>query len=246
MSRRSYNALPLEKDYGVNTMEYHELDNALEHYNDLFQKGLKKQANKYIEDFSGKIEAIAAFEQERILYRFVSGLCDDNKYDFLKERGNGRIPFALEQYVKKWLYNRCAAGRMPELRWFYELFHSDRYGVEYAYDFLEKAYESNECDSKTVNLLFDSHLRVLGWGAHHFPASCIITDAAKRSAFGQCRKIMGEKAVDEKLQAQLKYYEILYSCYDRYNDDGKKADFEQYCAEANIRFYETKAFYYKK
>ncbi len=225
-------------------MDYQEFDNAIEQYNDLFGKGLKKQANQYMEDVSRKLELLDEVEQDQILYRFVSKLCDGSRYDFLKQRGNGRIPFALEQRVKTWLYNRSCAGKMPELRWFYELFHNDSFGVEYADDFLEKAYESRDCDSKTVDLLFDSHLRVLGWGAHHFPDSCIITDAAKTFAFEQCEKIMREKAVDEKLQAQLKYYEILYSCYSRYCNDGRKKNFKQYCDEADIAFYESKAFYY--
>lgn len=225
-------------------MKYCEFDDAIGHYWDLYEKGLKKQANKYIENVSGKIEAINAFEKETIFCSFLNELCDGHKYDCLKKRGNGQMPYALKKSIRNWLYKRCQAGRMPELRWFYELFRHDAFGVKYACDFLEKAYKSRECDLKTVNLLFASYLDVLGWGAHHFPEACIIDCAARDDAMEQCRKIMREKSVDEKLQAQLKYYEILYSCYHSYCSDGKKKDFKQYCSEANIEFYECKAFSY--
>ncbi len=226
-------------------MEYYEFDNAIGHYNDLYEKGLKKQANKYIENVSRELETIDEFGKEKIFYRFINELCDGNRYDYLKQRGNGEIPFALKQSIKNWLYKRCLADKMPELRWFYELFLNDSFGIKYAYDFLEKAYNSRECDAKTVNLLFASYIDILGWGAHHFPEDCIIDNTERNGAFEQCRKIMGERAVDEKLQFQLKYYEILYSCYDSYCNDGRKKDFKQYCNEANIEFYECKAFYYE-
>jgi len=227
-------------------MEYCEFDDAIRHYCDLYEKGLKKQANKYIENVSAEIEVIDEPVKERIFNSFLSELCDGHKYDCLKKRGNGQIPFALQQSIRNWLYKRCIDDKMPELRWFYELFHNDAFGVKYACEFLEKAYKSRECDAKTVSLLFASYIDILGWGAHHFPEGCIIDCATRDDAFEQCRKIMKEKSVDEKLRAQLKYYEILYFCYDRYCNDGKKKEFEQYCNEAEIEFYECKAFYYEK
>lgn len=227
-------------------MEYYEFDNAMRHYYDLYEKGLKKQANQYMVDISGKIEALDASEKDKIFHCFIGDLCDGCRYDYLKERGNGEIPFALKQGVKNWLYKRCLADKMPELRWFYELFFNDAFGMKYACDFLDKAYKSSACDGKTVNLLFASYIDILGWGAHHFPEVCIIDCAARDRALEQCRKIMEEKSVDEKLQAQLKYYEILYSCYNDYCRDGKKKEFEQYCNEADIEFYKCKAFYYEK
>ncbi|MCM1045482.1 MAG: GNAT family N-acetyltransferase [Candidatus Gastranaerophilales bacterium] len=225
-------------------MEYYEFDDALKHYNDLYERGLKKEANKYIESFSKEMETAEESEKEQIFYRFIGDLCDSHRYDYLKMRGNGELPFALKQDIRHWLYERCLADKMPELRWFYELFHNDAFGVKYTHDFLKKAYKSKECDAKTVNLLFASYIDILGWGAHHFPDARIIDNQARDDAFEQCRKIMEERIVDETLQAQLKYYEVLYSCYDRYCSDGKKKDFKQYCTEANIAFYECEAFYF--
>ena len=45
---------------------------------------------------------------------------------------------------------------------------------------------------------------------------------------------------------QLNYYRILYECYNRYVDDGRKRKFEDYLNEANIHFLYSRAFYYEK
>lgn len=48
-----------------------------------------------------------------------------------------------------------------------------------------------------------------------------------------------EKEVDEKQNAQL-----LYSCYYKFEEEGRKKDFEEYCNEANIDFLYNSAYYY--
>lgn len=55
-----------------------------------------------------------------------------------------------------------------------------------------------------------------------------------------------EKTVSERLINQLNYYRILYECYNRYVDDGRKRKFEDYLNEANIHFLYSRAFYYEK
>lgn len=226
-------------------MEYEVFKHEIENYYDFYQKGLKKQANKDIDNLIKELEAAKQFEIDKICYCFIRELCDGNEYEFLKSRGNGRIPFVLDKYLRYWLYNRCLDEKMPELRWFYELYNSDKFGVEYAMEFLEKAYYSQECDDKTVSLLFTSYIYILGWGAHHFPEGCIISEMAKDNAFNQCKKIMSKKDVSEKLKAELKYYEILYSSYSNYIKDNRKKDFKEYCEELNIEFYEANAYYYE-
>lgn len=184
-------------------------------------------------------------ERETVLNCFIQELCDENKYQDLASRGNGNIPFALAQCLREWLYKRCLENRMPELRWFYELYYQDKIGHKYAFEFLKKAYDSKECDSKTVNLLFAAYIDTLGWGAHHFPDGCIIALEARDYAINQCKKILFERTVDNNLQAQLKYFEILYSCYDKYVNAGKVKDFKQYCDEVNLEFYERKAYFFE-
>ena len=85
-----------------------------------------------------------------------------------------------------------------------------------------------KCDQKTIDLLFDSYLDILGWGAHHFPDGCIIEDNTIVDCFQKCEDILKEKTVSERLINQLNYYRILYECYNRYVDDGRKRKYEDY------------------
>ena len=73
-------------------------------------------------------------------------------------------------------------------------------------------------------------------GAHHFPDGCIIEDNTIVDCFQKCEDILKEKTVSERLINQLNYYRILYECYNRYVDDGRKRKFEDYLNEANIHF----------
>lgn len=164
----------------------------------------------------------------------------------MKSRGNGNIPYALAKCLKEWLYERCLQKRMPELRWFYELLKQDQLKHEVAIAFLKEAYRSKGCNQKTVNLLFAAYVDTLGWGAHHFSDGCIITLQTREDAFQKCRSIVEERKVDCRLQAQLTYFEILYSCYDHCVSDGDKKKFYQYCKEAALEFYESKAYFYSK
>ena len=56
---------------------------------------------------------------------------------------------------------------MPELRWYYELYRNDHIGYEFATKYLEHAYLSNECDQKTVDMLFDSYLKEANIDFHY-------------------------------------------------------------------------------
>lgn len=227
-------------------MDFDEFIKGLLNYYQLYDQGLKKQANKYIEDY---VQSLSAWDSQKlndVLFLFAQELCDTKKYDFMNHgrRGNGRIPYALDMLLRDYLYAECLENKMPQLRWFYELYRNDKFGCMYAKDMLEKAYLSEDCDQKTVELLFISWLRILDWGAHHFPEGCIITKEGMSNAVTQCKKIIAEKEVDDKLKAELHYYEILYQCYYKYEDDGRIKSFQEYCKEANLDFNLPKTYYY--
>ena len=88
---------------------------------------------------------------------------------------------------------------MPECRWYYELFRNHKQGYQAVVKYLEIAYSSMKCDQKTIDLLFDSYLDILGWGAHHFPDGCIIEDNTIVDCFQKCEDILKEKTVSERL-----------------------------------------------
>lgn len=216
-------------------MDYDTFKKGLLEYYKIYEKGLKKQANKYIEDYVKTISTWESNSRKQVLFQFTKELCDDKCHDFMK-RGNGRIPYALDVYLRDYLYSECLDNKMPQLRWFYELYRNDKFGWEYAVGMLEKAYVHESCDEKTVELLFDSWLGVLTWGAHHFPDGCIITKDEMENAVKQCKKIISEKEVAEGLKADLQYFELLYSCFYKFVEEGRIKTFEEYCDEANIDF----------
>ncbi len=217
-------------------MEYFEFEKLLAQYDELYRQGMKKQADLCISKSADTLNMLNETQKDTLLRSFIGELCDGTKFDFLKNRGNGRIPYALDQIIKEWMSDRCNSGQMPEMRWFYELYRNDVHSYEQAYQFLKSAYEHPECDEKTVSLLFRSYLEDLDFGAHHFPEGCVIGEEDANSAFRLCEKIIAEKTVGKDLKERLEYYKTLYSCFENYCKNGKDRDFELYCNEAGIKF----------
>lgn len=220
-------------------MDFDTFIEGLLHYYQLYDKGLKKQANKYIETYVKTISDWDKIKLNEVLFKLAQELCDVKKYDLLRlgRRGNGRLPYALDVLLREYLYSECLEDKMPQLRWFYELYRNDKTRGVYAVDMLERAYSSAERDKKTTELLLDSWLDVLGWGAHHFPEGCIITKKEECDALEQCKKIISENEVDESSKEKLRYYELLYQCYYKYKNDGKRRSFQEYCDEAGLSLY---------
>ena len=227
-------------------MLYQEFTHELNNYITVYQKGLKKQANKLIEHTVQLLQNSDSKSIDSIMFQFLTEYCEQEIWTDLSHRGNGDIPFALKQFIRPWLTNRCENKCMPELRWYYELFHNDGIGYKYATGYLNDAYNSPNCDQKTIDLLFDSYLDILAWGAHHFPDGCIIEKSTQDNAFKSCERIMKEKNVSEHLIHELYYYKSLYDCYENYVKDGKIKDFEIYCKELDLNFHYNKAYYYNK
>lgn len=226
-------------------MLYENFSDELKEYIEMYLKGLKKQANNEIEDTIARLGASKPKEIDEILFRFLTEYCDENKWMLIKSRGNADVPFALKEFIRPWLEARCEKKSMPELRWYYEMFRNHREGYKYAIEYLEEAYNSDKCDQRTIDLLFDSYLDILGWGAHHFPDGCIIEKSAKEKAIENCEKIMSEKHVSEMYVNQLNYYIGLYDCYDKYKANGEEGDFEEFCEKNGLKYQYTRAFFYE-
>lgn len=227
-------------------MIYDDFRNKIDIYIKTYEKGLKKHANAEMEAIINYLNSLSNSDTDCIMHQFLSEYCDCAIWNSLKERGNGDLPFALKEFIRLWLTPGCEEKKMPELRWYYELYWSDRIGNQFAVKYLEYAYLSNECDQKTVDMLFNSYLDILGWGAHHFPDGCIIEKTTKEESVQNCEKILKEKSVSEYLQQQFQYYKILYSCYDKCLENGKIKDFDTYLKASNIDFHYCKAFYYER
>lgn len=227
-------------------MIYRDFSNRLSSYLDIYRKGLKKQANAEMSAIVSYLRGLSNDDQDYVLFKFLSDYCDNDIWDSLKQRGNGDIPYELKEYIRLWITPRCEEKKMPELRWYYELYKNHRIGCQFAMKYLEYAYSSKECDQKTIDLLFDSYLNTLGWGAHHFPDGCIIEDKTIDFCIQKCEELLNEKPVSDYLVNQLQYYKTLYACYEKYVEDGRKKDFDDYLSEANIDIYYSKAYYYER
>ncbi|MDE7242802.1 MAG: hypothetical protein K2O18_02330 [Oscillospiraceae bacterium] len=198
---------------------YQQFVNGIGNYCGLYARGLKKQANQFLERFLRDFEESGEEAvQEEIIYRFCRELCDENKYPQLRQRGNGSLPFALSRIVWQYLKKQCELDRMPQLRWTYQV-----YGYAFnpfdpkcevnPYQLLERAYQHRDCDAKTVELFFRAQIDWLDWGSHHFPDACIITRSAYEETVRTAESILLEKSVDEKLIKIFRYYCMLYQGY---------------------------------
>ena len=186
-------------------MVHCDFSNSLYKYLDIYHNGLKKLANKEMQAIVGHLREMSDENQDEILTQFLSDYCDSDVWDTLKDRGNADIPYELKEYILMWITPRCEEKKMPECRWYYELFRNHKQGYQAAVKYLEIAYSSMKCDQKTIDLLFDSYLDILGWGAHHFPDGCIIEDNTIVDCFQKCEDILKEKTVSERLINQLNY-----------------------------------------
>lgn len=102
---------------------YEILLNGLDLYLNMYEKGLKKQANKYISSFIDEFEHSTPKEDlEKFLCRFCQEICDEDKHSQLLSRGNGSLPYDLGKIVWNYLKNQCEAGTMPHMRWAFQLF----------------------------------------------------------------------------------------------------------------------------
>lgn len=97
-------------------MLYQDFTHELNNYITVYQKGIKKQANKLIEHTVQLLQNSDFKSIDSIMFQFLTEYCEQEIWTGLSHRGNGDIPFALKQFIRPWLTNRCENKCMPELR----------------------------------------------------------------------------------------------------------------------------------
>ncbi|MDE6732174.1 MAG: hypothetical protein K2J77_04790 [Oscillospiraceae bacterium] len=231
-------------------MTYEEFTAGLGEYSALFEKGLKKQANKllfaFVEDFQKNVPQDNADE---LLFRFCREFYDEGKFPDFRIYGSPRLPFQLTGLMHEYLKRECLAEKMPQLRWAYQL--GGRYYNPHdpqleqdPYDVLERAYKHPGCDQKTVELYFESQIADLDFGAHHFPDGCCIAREVYKEDVKTAERILSEHELPPEFAEELEYYKTLYRIYFEWSDGGRKGDFDERCRAAGISFAAPKAFYY--
>lgn len=228
-------------------MTYQEFMSKLETYNEYYQTGLKKKANSYLKDFLADFSRnVDEKEQMEIIHQLCREICDSQERHWLLERGHGTMPYELHEQVKEKLYMECQENKMPQLRWFYQLFRNDRKYCQKAFDILDRAYNHALCDDKTVLLYFNSWIDILDYGAHHFPDGCCVTKEGYQEAIAKCEQIIAEKTVSERQLEDLEFFKRLYTSWENYLADDRAKDFEDYCKEQQISYVTGNVYYYDK
>ncbi len=231
-------------------MTYEEFCAGISEYAALWNKGLKKQANKALAEFAeGFRKNVPQDEADKILYRFCREFYDEDKLSELKEHGCSRLPYSLMGLVWEYLKRECQAEKMPQLRWAYQF--GGRYFNPFdptleqdPYDILKHAYEHPDCDEKTVRLYFENQINDLDFGAHHFPEGCCIAREAYEEDVKTAEKILAEHDLPREFAEELEYYKTLYQVYFEWLDGGKNGDFDEIIKAAGISFSAPSAFYY--
>lgn len=199
-------------------MDYETVFSIIQEYQTLYSCGLKKKANALMKDLSHNIEELSDSDKNVIMEKLLYDICDNETLDALIARGNAQIPFELKGIIHKWLYPRCQAQYMPELRWFYQLFRNDRDNCEMAYSFLEQAYVCTKDDKKTLMLVFDRNLSALSFGLHELPIGLLISDEEFEDIVRQCEDIIAQKVVSQQM---IDSYLYLKNDYLSYVDKGE-------------------------
>lgn len=230
-------------------MTYDEFIAAIDKYWDLYEGGLKKQANKYLFEFTGSCAEIPRAELDAILERLCRECIDGGLFAEHRRGKAGNLPFQLTKLLDEYLVRQSELNRMPHMRWAYQLFGRyynphDPKNERPAYDILERAYNHPKRDVKTAELFLEEQLSVLGFGAHHFPDGCCIGRSLYREAVALAEKILSENDIPRELADELDYYKRLYSAWYEWFDGGKQGDFAEICRAAGLRWEEIPAYYY--
>lgn len=230
-------------------MIYDEFIAAVDKYRDLFESGLKKQANKYLFEFTDSCAEIPREELDAILERFCRECIDGGLYAEHRRGNAGNLPFQLTRLLDEYLKRQSALDKMPHMRWAYQLFGRyynphDPQNEHPAYRILERAYNHRERDLKTAELFLEEQLSVLEFGAHHFPDGCCIERSAYREAVTLAEKILTENNISQGLADELDYYRRLYTVWYEWFDSGRQGDFAEKCRAAGLKWEEIPAYYY--
>lgn len=171
-------------------MDYKIVQKSVMQYNIYYSDGMKDKANSLLQDLYHAIEMLPQDEYDSILERLVYDICETERFSFLFKRGNGQIPYMLKKVLRSWLFPRCQQNKMPELRWFYQIFRHDPDNAETAYTFLNDAYVQDADNCRTQELVFERNVISLEFGLHELPAGLLISDEEAQIIMQQCDAII--------------------------------------------------------
>ncbi|MCI9079731.1 MAG: hypothetical protein HFH68_12570 [Lachnospiraceae bacterium] len=229
-------------------MDYNRFITEIKKYWDLRNKGLKKQANSFLFEFTGSFSKdVSREDEDRIFYQFCHEYLDELK--FPEEDG---LPFQITELLYNYFCRECIKNKMPQLRWAYQIYgtgfnpDASKYN-DASYNVLEQAYMHEQCDQQTVDFYFDEQINNFLWfGQHHFPEDCLITYEDFVNKIKMADKILKEKPVKPSLVEEFEYYVKLYGIYFNWHNNGRQDSFYEVCEMEGLEFNGLPAIYYKK
>lgn len=194
-------------------MQYEKIKKYLAGYDTLYSQGMKKDANRELQELCLWIDSLAPETVDALLKKLVEDICETETFAFLFKRGNGQLPFQLKKIVRNWLLPKCKQEKMPELRWFYQIYKNDPDNAEYAYSCLESAYAHAADDQKTRELILERNVEALEFGLHELPIGLLISDEEAQHIFQQCDTII---QCGDAPTGIIKRYNVSKREYDAY------------------------------
>ena len=197
-------------------MDYEILLNRIMEYESFYSRGMKYDANRAMQDLCRWIESMSPEESDALLKQLITDICETETLTFLFKRGKGQLPFQLKQIIRNWLFPRCQKRKMPELRWFYQIFRNDPDYAEYAYSCLDAACLQAIDDQKTQEMLFERNVESLEFGLHELPIGLLISDEDTQMIFRQCDAIIQNgyapmNLIGRYLASKQKYVDYINS-----------------------------------
>ena len=138
---------------GYFNMNYGQFITEIQKYWDLRKRGLKKQANSFLFEFTKCFkEDVSDIDADAILFQFCKEYIDEMKFpgDNLPRR---HLPFQITELLNSYLYREREKNKMPQMRWAFQIFgesynphdskseHNPHHILKRAYEYYVKLYD---------------------------------------------------------------------------------------------------------
>lgn len=209
-------------------------------YFDLYEKGLKKQANAALREFMLKFDTLTQEQKNELLGQMAFEIFESRTAQKWLERGNGELPYELNLCLREYLARETAANKMPQMRWYFELARD--------FDALKCAYSHPQCDERTIWLMFEWNLSFLDFWQHHFPDYCLASREDVEAAFDDCDAMLARhtSGINNEQKREFEYFKQLYELFWEWSAGDKSVELEDFCDERGLGFCEKRVYYYDK
>lgn len=218
-------------------MDSSEFWSGLKEYWSLWNSGLKKEANRRLDQTMRQIDTWELKRKRTVLLEFCADVCENENSPYRSMHSG--LPYGLFTPVKAVLYDCCADMGMPYLRWCYELCGKD-------VEILKKAYDHPDCDEKAAELYFQVFLYDLFMGAHHFPHYSLMSEEVFLETVKSCEEIKNRHELPKPLIQEYEEYVKLYTIWWEREKSGDPRAFAEICRAEGYEFSPIEAYYYSK